>query len=34
LKPPRFDYVRADDIAEVLALIAEHGNDARIVAGG
>jgi 2-furoyl-CoA dehydrogenase FAD binding subunit len=34
LKPPRFDYVRADDIAEVLALLAEHGGDARIVAGG
>ena len=34
MKPARFDYVRADDVAEVHAVLAEHGNDARVVAGG
>ena len=34
MKPPRFDYVRADDLGEVHALLAEHGSDARVVAGG
>lgn len=34
MKPARFDYVRADDVAEVHAILAEHGRDARIVAGG
>ncbi len=34
MKPARFDYVRADDVAEVRAVLAEHGNDARVVAGG
>ncbi len=34
MKPARFDYVRADDLGEVHALLAEHGSDARLVAGG
>ncbi len=34
MKPARFDYVRADDLAEVHAILAEHGSAARIVAGG
>jgi 2-furoyl-CoA dehydrogenase FAD binding subunit len=34
MKPARFDYVRADDLAEVHNLLAEHGAEARIVAGG
>jgi 2-furoyl-CoA dehydrogenase FAD binding subunit len=34
MKPPRFDYVRADDVAEVHAALAEQGGDARIIAGG
>jgi len=34
MKPARFDYVRADDLAEVHALLAEYGSEARIVAGG
>jgi 2-furoyl-CoA dehydrogenase FAD binding subunit len=34
MKPARFDYVRADDVADVHALLGENGGDARIVAGG
>ena len=34
MKPARFDYVRADDLGEVHALLAEYGGDARLVAGG
>lgn len=34
MKPPRFDYLRADDVAEVHAALAECGGDARIIAGG
>jgi 2-furoyl-CoA dehydrogenase FAD binding subunit len=34
MKPPRFDYVRADHVGEVHAILVEHGGDARIVAGG
>ena len=34
MKPARFDYVRADDLTEVHAILAEHGKAARIVAGG
>jgi 2-furoyl-CoA dehydrogenase FAD binding subunit len=34
MKPARFDYIRADDIAEVHAALADHGKDARIIAGG
>ncbi len=34
MKPARFDYLRADTLAEAHAALAEDGNDARIVAGG
>jgi 2-furoyl-CoA dehydrogenase FAD binding subunit len=34
MKPARFDYIRAGDMAEAHAALAEHGNDARIIAGG
>jgi 2-furoyl-CoA dehydrogenase FAD binding subunit len=34
MKPAAFDYVRADNTDEVLALLAEYGEDARILAGG
>ncbi len=34
MKPGPFDYVRADTIEEALACLAEHGGNARILAGG
>ena len=34
MKPRPFDYVRPDTVEEVFALLAEHGDDARILAGG
>jgi 2-furoyl-CoA dehydrogenase FAD binding subunit len=34
LKPPSFDYVRADTADEALELLATHGEEARILAGG
>lgn len=34
MKPAAFDYVRVDSIAEVCELLARHGEDARILAGG
>ncbi len=34
MKPRRFDYVRPDNVAEVLALLSEHGEDAKVMAGG
>jgi 2-furoyl-CoA dehydrogenase FAD binding subunit len=34
MKPRPFDYVRPDTVDEVLALLAEYGDDARILAGG
>jgi 2-furoyl-CoA dehydrogenase FAD binding subunit len=34
VKPSAFDYVRADSIDEVLSLLQEHGDEARILAGG
>lgn len=34
MKAPAFDYVRATTVAEACALLAEHGPDARILAGG
>jgi 2-furoyl-CoA dehydrogenase FAD binding subunit len=34
MKPRQFDYIRPDTIEEALALLAEFGDDARILAGG
>lgn len=34
MKPRPFDYVRPDTVDEALALLAQHGDDARILAGG
>jgi carbon-monoxide dehydrogenase medium subunit len=32
--PPVFDYVRASSVDEALALLAEHGDEAKLIAGG
>ena len=34
MKAPRFSYVRADSVEQALRLLDEHGDDARILAGG
>ena len=34
MKPRPFDYVRPDTVDEALAVLAEHGDDARVLAGG
>ncbi len=34
MKAPRFNYVKATSIDHALALLGEHGDDARILAGG
>jgi carbon-monoxide dehydrogenase medium subunit len=34
VKPPRFSYVRAERLEDAVALLAEHGEEARILAGG
>lgn len=34
MKPAPFDYIRAGDLDEALAALAEHGSEARIIAGG
>ncbi len=34
MKPRRFDYARPDSVAEALALLAEHGEEAKVMAGG
>ena len=34
MKAPQFNYIRADNLDQVLSLLAEHGDDARILAGG
>ncbi len=34
MKAPRFSYVRAESVEEVLRLLDEHGDEARILAGG
>jgi 2-furoyl-CoA dehydrogenase FAD binding subunit len=34
VKPRPFDYVRPDTVEEALDILAEHGEDARILAGG
>ena len=32
--PARFDYVRAGSVEEAIALLSEHGDDAKLLAGG
>ena len=34
MKPHPFDYVRADTVDEATELLAQHGDDARVLAGG
>jgi 2-furoyl-CoA dehydrogenase FAD binding subunit len=34
VKPAKFDYIRADSVEEVSVILAEYGDDARILAGG
>jgi 2-furoyl-CoA dehydrogenase FAD binding subunit len=34
VKPCAFDYVRADSLEEATAVLREHGDDARVLAGG
>lgn len=34
MKPAPFEYVRAEDVGHALALLDEHGEDARLLAGG
>jgi 2-furoyl-CoA dehydrogenase FAD binding subunit len=34
MKPSEFDYIRSDTADEAVALLAEHGEDARVLAGG
>ena len=34
MKPPPFDYVRADSVEEALEALTENGDDARVLAGG
>ena len=34
MKPPPFDYVRVGSVEEAVVLLAEHGDEAKIIAGG
>ncbi|MDR9438367.1 MAG: xanthine dehydrogenase family protein subunit M [Halomonas sp.] len=34
MKSPQFDYVRPGSLDQVLALLAEHGDEAQVIAGG
>src|SRR5262245_29296849 len=34
MKPPPFEYVVAQSVEEAVALLAEHGDDAKVLAGG
>ena len=34
MKPAAFDYARPDSVAEAVALLAAHGGDAKLLAGG
>jgi len=34
MKPRPFDYIRPDGVEEAIALLAEYGDDARVLAGG
>ncbi|MYJ13690.1 MAG: xanthine dehydrogenase family protein subunit M, partial [Acidimicrobiia bacterium] len=34
MKPPPFRYVRPDSVEEALAVLSEHGEEAKVLAGG
>ena len=34
MKAPKFSYVRAESVAHAVQLLAEHGDEARVLAGG
>ncbi|WP_420114067.1 FAD binding domain-containing protein [Pseudactinotalea sp.] len=34
MKPPAFDYLLPDSLQEALSILAEHGEDAKVIAGG
>src|SRR5271157_3440657 len=34
MKPPPFEYHRADSVEECVALLAEYGDEAKVLAGG
>jgi 2-furoyl-CoA dehydrogenase FAD binding subunit len=34
MKPHPFDYLRADSVDEAIKILAEHGDIARVLAGG
>ena len=34
MKPPEFDYIRAESVDEAIEALAVHGDDARVLAGG
>jgi len=34
MKPPRFEYVRIESAEQACAMLAQHGEDARVLAGG
>ncbi|MEM8934226.1 MAG: FAD binding domain-containing protein, partial [Acidobacteriota bacterium] len=34
MKPPAFDYFAPNTVDEALALLAEHGDEAKVLAGG
>ena len=34
MKPASFDYARCETIDDALTLLAEHGDEARVIAGG
>src|SRR3982074_838767 len=34
MKPKPFDYIRPDTVEEAVAILAEHGGEARVLAGG
>src|SRR5919205_3018821 len=34
MKPPRFDYLLPRSLDEALGLLAQHGNEAKVLAGG
>ena len=34
MKPPPLKYARPDDLSDVLTLLAQHGDEAKLLAGG